>query len=172
MNKFRVNRFLQNADNRASLRQRHSHQAETSALQDEQTGFIRHPSALPLLARKKWISRFAGKKERNNTRAGIMFSSSVYYPPGTSIELTIPVRNELEIFTGSVVLVKKYADHFDIGLCLHSVDDARRAETVEQICHIEAQQKEKKYRDGLVNLDPQRVASEWSAKFGTGRSLL
>jgi len=171
VNKIRVNRFLQNEDNRQSPQLLLSSLAETGPILDEQTGFIRHPHASPLAARKKWLSRLPGWYERNSARTGIMFSSAVYYKTGSNIELTIPVGNKIEIFTGSVVLVKKYPDHFEIGLCLHRNEDAIRAKSVEQICHYEAQLKQKKYRDGPVNLDPQRVASEWSAKFGTGRSL-
>lgn len=167
MNKIRVNRFLQNANKKSLPGRWLSHQIETPPMQDEQTGFIRHPRAFPVVARKKWISRLAGKEDSNSIRAGIMFNSSVYYQPGTNIELSIQVRDKVEIFTGSVVLVKKHPDYFDIGLCLHSVADAKRAESVEQICHSEAQLKEQNYRNGPVNLDPQRVANGWSAKFGT-----
>jgi len=167
----RVNRFTQRQGS-TELLQRRNGIFNTRPIQDTQTGFIWHPQGFPIETRRIWFARSPATANDLATRVGIMFDSQLYYPPASLIELTIPVRDRIEKFTGMVVLVKKREHHFEIGLWLNQGNDASRARIVEQVCHIETYLKEKKYREGPGNLDPERVASEWIAKYAAGVPLL
>lgn len=167
----RVNRFTHRQGSIALSQRRHGI-FNTRPIQDAQTGFIWHPQGFPIETRRLWFTRAAASADNQSARVGIMFDSHLYYRPGTLIELTIPISNRIEKFTGLVVLIRRHEQHFEIGLWLNQGDDASRARIVEQICHIETYLKEKKYRDGPGNLDPERVASEWIAKYAAGVPLL
>lgn len=134
-------------------------------VEDLQTGFLCHPRGFPLEVRRKWFTRPA--MDTGKERIGLIFNSSDYHPSGTLLELIIPVRGRIETFTGTVVLVRRNQDHFEIGLWLDQGDDASRVRIVEQICHIETYLKYKKYHEGPYNLDPERVASEWISKYAS-----
>ena len=103
--------------------------------------------------------------------ASIPFSSNIfaeeYIKPGTFVEITIPLPDKTEQFTGKVVLVRQVGESYEIGLWLQHQEDASRARIVEQICHIEVYMQEKKYRDGPYNLNPDRVAREWISKYAS-----
>jgi hypothetical protein len=137
---------------------------------DSQTGFLYHPSGFPLEIRRKWFTAKPGtvSTPQQFPHIGIIFASDRYLKPGTMVEITVHMPNNLEKFTGQVVLVKHNRDHYEIGLWLSDPADAGRARIVEQVCHIEAYLKEKKYRDGPYNLNPERVAREWIAKYAGG----
>ena len=64
-------------------------------------------------------------------------------PPGTTMELSIPLRGDVQKFQGTVVMVREIATGFEISLWLVSADDASRARLVEQICHLECALSEK-----------------------------
>jgi hypothetical protein len=133
-----------------------------------QTGFLRHPVGFPLEIKRKWFTARLDPTDRQHPQIGIMFDSEKYLKPGTVIEITIHMPKNLEKFTGKVVLVKHNGDHYEIGLWLSQSSDASRARIVEQVCHIEAYLREKKYREGPYNLNPERVAKEWIAKYSGG----
>lgn len=163
----RVNRFIDRNNSTNLLHRRHA-TVNVKPIRDIQTGFICHPRGFPIEIRRKWFAGLAPATNEASSRIGIMFDSPLYYRPGTVIELSIPVYARIEKFTGTVVLIRSHPEHFEIGLWLSKGDDASRARNVEQICHIEAYMKEKKYRDGPYNLNPERVASEWIAKYAAG----
>ncbi len=166
-----VNRFIDRKNSIDPIQQRKA-VVNVKPIQDIQTGFICHPQGFPLEIRRKWFASLLPATSEQSSRIGIMFDSPIYYRPGTVIELIIPVHQRMEKFTGMVVLVRSHPDYFEIGLWLNQGDDASRARIVEQICHIEAYMKEKKYRDGPYNLNPERVAREWIAKYAAGVPLL
>ncbi len=131
---------------------------------DPQTGFIHHPRGFPLKYKRLW---FAGKMPHpgeTQSDMGLIFQSDKYLKPGAMVELTIPVRHGMEKFRGKVVMVRNKGDYFEIGLWLGRHEDASRARIVEQLCHIEAYLKEKKFRDGPYVLNPERAAAEWISK--------
>ena len=138
----------------------------STLIRDEQTGFIHHPSGFPIEYKKIWF----GFKEDELTRGsdiGLIFESEKYIRPGSSIEVTIPLRNELEKFRGKVVLVKNTGDYFEIGMWLQHQADASRARIVEQICHIESYLKNKKFKEGPYIINRERVAEEWISKYAS-----
>ena len=163
----RVNRFVDRSKSTDPVQRQHSG-VNVKPILDTQTGFICHPRGFPLEIRKKWFGGLLSVSKIESARIGIMFDSSEYLRPGTIIELVIPVQTRLEKFTGTVVFVRSHAEHYEIGLWLSQGDDASRIRIVEQLCHIEAYMKEKKYREGPYNLNPERVASEWIAKYAAG----
>lgn len=128
---------------------------------DVQTGFIHHPSGFPLEVKRLWFNDAQDTGGDTTGNIGVIFESDKYIKPGTTLEITIPLRNDVEKFRGKVVLVRNFATHFEIGLWFSCRADASRARIVEQICHIESYIQEKKYREGPYALNRDRVAEEW-----------
>lgn len=138
--------------------------ATSKPIHDLQTGFIYHPAGFPLECKRVWFNNNNGPDETECSDIGLIFESEKYIKPGITIEITIPLRHEMEKFRGKVVLVRHNGDFFEIGLWLQRRSDASRARIVEQICHIETYLKEKKYREGPYNLNPEQAAREWINK--------
>ena len=136
-------------------------------IHDVKTGFLQHPAGYPMEIKRKRFWEKLDADKQTSSRIGIMFDSDEYYKPGTNIDITIPLPNKIENFSGKVVLVKQNGDHYEIGLWLRREEDASRARIVEQICHIEVYMQEKKYREGPYNLNPDRVAREWITKYAS-----
>lgn len=136
-------------------------------IKDEQTGFIHHPVGFPIEYKRLWF----GFKDECGTASrsdiGLIFESDKYIRPGASIEITIPLRNELEKFRGKVVLVRNKGEYFEIGMWLQQQADASRARIVEQICHIESYLKDKKFKEGPYIINRERVAEEWISKYAS-----
>ena len=128
---------------------------------DVQTGFIHHPSGFPLEIKRLWFYNSETAPGDTSGNIGVIFESEKYIRPGTTLEITIPLRNDVEKFRGKVVLVRNSGTHFEIGLWFSCRAAASRARIVEQICHIESYIQEKKYRDGPYALNRDRVAEEW-----------
>jgi len=128
-------------------------------------GFIHHPSAFPLSYKKLW---FNFNKEKNHhsegeQTIGLCFRSEKYVKPGTKIEISIPLRGEVQTFRGKIVLVRNMNDHFEIGIWL-THEDVHRARVVEQICHIETYLRTKRHQDGPF-INDERIAEEWVSKY-------
>ena len=140
---------------------------KSTLIRDEQTGFIHHPAGFPIECKRLW---FGGREEVNepdSSDIGLIFDSEKYIKPGAAIEITIPFRNETEKFRGKVVLVRHNGDFYEIGIWLRQRAAASRARIVEQICHIEAYLKDKKFREGPYVINRERVAEEWINKYAS-----
>ena len=134
----------------------------TKPVQDQQTGFIHHPSGFPIEFKRVWFDwRRDLDEELESSSIGLMFESEKYFKPGTRLEITIPLRGDTACFRGQVVLVRQKGDRYEIGLWLQRRADASRARIVEQICHIETYLRERKYRDGPYALNRDRITQEW-----------
>lgn len=100
--------------------------------------FIRHPRQFPLKFRRRrawgWSMR---DKQTPTGDLGLSFVSRKYIPTGSRMELSIPLRGDVQKFHGTVVMVREIAGGYEIGLWLASADDASRARLVEEICHLE-----------------------------------
>ena len=132
---------------------------------DTQTGFLYHLRGFPLQYKRVWFNGKDDHAKGAESNVGLIFQSDKYLKPGITIEVTIPLRDDLEKFRGKVVMVRNHQDgYFEIGLWLKRWKDASRARIVEQLCHIEAYLKEKKFRDGPYVLNRERVAEEWISK--------
>ncbi len=142
-------------------------QRGTTAIKDEQTGFIHHPTGFPIECKRLWFGDPDAGKDRGGSDIGLMFDSEKYIRPGVTLEITIPLRNEIEKFRGKVVLVRHNGDCYEIGLWLRRHADASRARIVEQICHIEAYLKDKKFREGPYVINRERAAEEWITKYAS-----
>ena len=106
--------------------------------------FIRHPQQFPLeFRRTRGWGRSAREKQTPNGDLGLSFMSPKRIPPGTTMELSIPLRGDVQKFQGTVVMVREIATGSEISLWLVSADDASRARLVEQICHLECVLSEK-----------------------------
>jgi len=135
--------------------------AAAGPIRDSQTGFIHHPPGFPLEFKRIWFSGLRRDEDLRHGELGLIFDSEKYVKPGWTLEITIPVRNEITRFQGKVVLIRHGGEGYEIGLWLRRGADASRARIVEQICHIEAYTQERKYRDGPYCLNRERIAREW-----------
>ena len=100
--------------------------------------FIRHPQQFPLeFRRTRGWGRSAREQQTPNGDLGLSFVSPKHIPAGTKMELSIPLRGDVQKFHGTVVMVRGIPDGYEIGLWLASADDTSRARLVEQICHLE-----------------------------------
>ncbi len=106
--------------------------------------FIRHPQQFPLeFRRTRGWRRSAREEQTPNGDLGLSFVSPKRIRAGTAMELSIPLRGDVQKFQGTVVMVREITDGYEIGLWLASADDASRARLVEQICHLECSLQEK-----------------------------
>ncbi len=140
---------------------------KSTLIRDEQTGFIHHPAGFPIECKRLWFCDPDKGVELGHSEIGLIFDSEKYIKPGVTIEITIPLRNEMEKFRGKVVLVRHNGDFYEIGMWLRRRTDASRARIVEQICHIEAYLKEKKFKEGPYVINRERVAEEWITKYAS-----
>ena len=128
-------------------------------------GFIHHPAGFPIEYRRIWSPFWQGDIGQDGPgKMGLCFESDKYIKPGTTLEVSIPLRGETQVFKGKVVLVKSQADHYAIGLWLASAADTMRIRIVEQICHIEAYVMHKHYKEGPF-ISRERVTEEWISRF-------
>lgn len=139
----------------------------STLIRDEQTGFIHHPAGFPIECKRLWFAEPDEHTDMGHSDIGLIFDSEKYIKPGVTIEITIPLRNEIEKFRGKVVLVRHNGDFYEIGIWLRRHADASRARIVEQICHIEAYLKEKKFREGPYVINRERAAEEWISKYAS-----
>ena len=156
-----LSRNSKRTNRRKHVRMRTAELTHSKPIHDLQTGFIHHPTGFPLDCKRVWFGKEGDPDEPECRDIGLIFESEKYVKPGATIEVTIPLRNEIERFRGKVVLVRHNGDYFEIGIWLNRRSDASRARIVEQICHIETYLKQKKYREGPYNLNPDQAAKEW-----------
>lgn len=158
----RLNRPL---GNRKSFVPRRPAATLSGPVRDGQTGFIQHATGTPLQYRRL---RPGGRRPQDRTQntgeIGLMFQTDEYIRPGSMLEISIPLRDEVARFRGRVVLVKTNADHYEIGVWMNRAADASRMRIVEQICHIESYLQQRKFQDGPYNLNRERLAAEWIAE--------
>ncbi len=140
---------------------------KSTLIRDEQTGFIHHPAGFPIECKRLWFGDSEKNDDMGQSEIGLIFDSEKYIKPGVSIEITIPLRNEIEKFKGKVVLVRHNGDYYEIGMWLRRHSDASRARIVEQICHIEAYLTDKKFREGPYVINRERAAEEWISKYAS-----
>ena len=132
---------------------------------DGQTGFLRHAAGFPLQYRRLRRESRAGRRDiAESGRIGLMFESDEYVKPGTVLEISIEMPLEDSRFRGRVVLVRHHGEHFQIGVWLEHAADASRMRIVEQMCHIEAYLKQRKFTDGPYSINRERLAAEWIAE--------
>jgi len=161
----RVNRYIKESSRTDRVGGRPAHRLRNKPILDAQTGFLHHAIRFPLKIKRKWLDFTKHVVVPDSPQIGLLFESDTYIKPGTRIEISILLPGKTEKFSGRVVLVKHNGDHFEIGLWLNHRDDASRARIIEQCCHIESYLQERKYHDGPYNLNPEKVAEEWIAKY-------
>lgn len=108
---------------------------ESSPFLHRDSGFLRHPEPYPheIRALPLWQQR----RHQPCQGMGIVCHSRRHISPGTWAELTIPVRDQQEVFIGRVVMVRETSAGYDVGLCLESEDDGARLRIIEQYCYMD-----------------------------------
>jgi hypothetical protein len=137
----------------------------TQPVRDDQTGFIHHPTGVPIEIRRIWFGGWRRHPHTERSDIGFIFESERYLPPGATVEVTIPLRSEQQRFRGRIVLVRHNGRCCEIGLWLPAPEEAGRLRIVEQICHIEAYLQQRKYSDGPYALNRERLAAEWIDRY-------
>jgi hypothetical protein len=133
---------------------------ETKAGNKIRNGFIRHPQQFPLEAKRLRSWGRATRMETSTGDIGLSFVSRKYIPTGSEMELSIPLRGDVQKFHGHVVLVREIAGGYEIGVWLASKDEASRARLVEQICELECSLRSKA---GEPAASPRKSASRPAA---------
>jgi hypothetical protein len=110
---------------------------ESKADNKIRNGFIRHPQQFPLEAKRLRSWGRSTRMETSTGDIGLSFVSRKYIPTGSEMELSIPLRGDVQKFHGHVVLVREIVGGYEIGVWLASADEASRARLVEQICELE-----------------------------------
>ncbi|MGR9090981.1 MAG: hypothetical protein ACU85U_10430 [Gammaproteobacteria bacterium] len=110
---------------------------ETNAGNKIRNDFIHHPQQFPLEAKRLRSWGRSTRMESSTGDMGLSFVSRKYIPPGSEMELSIPLRGDVQKFHGHVVLVREIVGGYEIGVWLASADEASRARIVEQICQLE-----------------------------------
>jgi hypothetical protein len=141
------------------------HRLGSQPVRDDQTGFIHHPSGVPIEIRRIWFGDWRARRSADRSDIGFIFESERYLPPGATVEVTIPTRAGNQRFRGKIVLVRHNGECHDLGLWLPVAEEAVRLRIVEQICHIEAYLQQKKYAEGPYALNRERIAAEWIDRY-------
>ena len=130
--------------------------------------FIRHPQQFPLEYRRTRGWRWSAREEQTpNGDLGLSFVSPKRIRTGTTMELSIPLRGDVQKFQGTVVMVREIANGYEIGLWLASPGDTSRARLVEQICHLECSLREKP--DQPRSVLPARNRRKYRVRSGFGQ---
>ena len=130
-------------------------------------GFIYHPSGFPIEWRylRSW-QKTSSIEYHGEGHMGLCFEADQYIRPGSQLEITIPLRGEMQKFTGRVILVRNMGDRCEVGIWFNNKADVGRIRIVEQICHIEVYLKHKRHHEGPF-VSPERVAQEWITRFAS-----
>lgn len=130
-------------------------------------GFMVHPACFPTRVRRLWFwERPWFRADAALAGIGVLFHSDQYISPGEWIELSIPLRREIQKFTGRVVLVRVVPDGYEVGLLLANEADGARCRIVEQICQIESYLWQRR-REGR-SLHREQAAREWIDRYAAG----
>ena len=128
-------------------------------------GFIHHPPGLPILC-KTLKNKAAHSVSSEAGNIGLCFEWEHYIKPGSLLQIEIPLRGEIQKFSGRGILVRSKDSGFEIGIWLDNKSDSARIRIVEQICHIEVYLKHKRHHEGPF-VSPERVAQEWINRFAS-----
>ena len=99
--------------------------------------FIPPPAQFPLRCRRRLRLPWQHSQHGGGGDVGLRFVSPAYLPPGSPVELEIPLRGTRQRFRATVVLVRETRAGFEIGVWFADADDAARARLVEHICRTE-----------------------------------
>jgi len=95
---------------------------------------------------------------------GLAFLSSRPFEVMQLVTITIPVLDQNNRLTGSVVWCEKSGDGYEIGIEFEKSRDTYRMRMIEQICHIEHYRKEVERQEGR-RLSSQDAADEWISRY-------
>ena len=133
--------------------------------------FIRHPISIPItfsmVALPEETSPIAHYTNlKDISEGGLSFTSPIAVEPGSTISITIPLTQSPFTAKGVVRWCKRIENSFYVGVQFNDEYSKFNVRMVEQICHIEAYQKEVYQKEGR-ELSLQEAALEWIKKFST-----
>jgi hypothetical protein len=127
--------------------------------------FIRHPSEIPIEAKRSYKLAYNLLHLHNISLGGLAFKSAIAWTPGTVISIRVPLIDpNFETF-GKVVWCKKQQEdtNFDVGVEFMQANDAFRARMVEQVCQIEQYKRRLEQQGRKVSID--EAAMEWINRY-------
>lgn len=121
--------------------------------------YIRHTTDVPLQVQAT-DSTGPDTRLKNFSCGGLSFSSAHPIDTGQRLALSIDLGDPPFEIEGEVVWCHPQQDHYLIGVCFHTDQDAYSVRMVEQLCRIE-EYREKIRRTEGRELDPDQAAREW-----------
>lgn len=121
--------------------------------------YIRHPTDVPLTVQAA-DTQNPGARLKNFSCGGLSFCSDRALTPGQTLRLSIDIEEPPFEIDGQVVWCHVQDEHYLIGVCFHSDQDAFSVRMVEQLCRIE-EYREKVQRTEGRTLNRDQAAREW-----------
>src|SRR3970040_2148496 len=89
----------------------------TPSFRSVHNDFIPHPARFPLRYRRTGLwQRRLHRADDSAGDLGLTFRSRKRLPIGAAIEVSIPLRGDVQKFRGTVVLVREMAEDYEIGV--------------------------------------------------------
>ncbi|PAU65262.1 pilus assembly protein PilZ [Pseudomonas sp. PIC25] len=125
--------------------------------------FLRHPSEMPVELVLGEQTLLPSQRLHNISLGGVACNSSCGFPPGTPIELRIPLLGDDAHYAGVVAWCRKQEADYLIGIAFVDEDNLFRARMVEQICHIEQYRRQREQETGEA-IPVEACAQEWISR--------
>lgn len=126
--------------------------------------YIRHPADIPLEYAVHGPNRLRQERMSNVSFGGLCFHSPDELELGTTIHISIPVREPPFEVDGVVAWTSADAEGFAVGVAFDEQAVKYSVRMVEQICHIEQYRRDMAMKEGR-RLNGDQAAREWIAKF-------
>lgn len=122
--------------------------------------YIRHPTDIPLHFCLADDAEHEDPHPRDISAGGISFSTEEWLEPGQNLNIRIEVNQQPFSIDGKVVWCHPQNDHYLVGVCFQSSEEAFAVRMVEQVCHIE-HYREVVRRQEHRDLTTEEAAREW-----------
>lgn len=122
--------------------------------------YIRHPTDIPLHYHVAEESENEAPHPRDISAGGISFSTDHKLNAGQKLDIQIEVNGQPFSIEGKVVWCHPQNDHYLVGVCFQTPEEAFAVRMVEQVCHIE-QYREAVMRQEHRDLTTEEAAREW-----------
>ena len=119
--------------------------------------YIRHPTDVPLTVQAA-DTQNPDARLKNFSCGGLSFCSDRELTPGQTLRLSINIEEPPFEIDGQVVWCQNQDEHYVIGVCFHTDQDAFSVRMVEQLCRIE------EYREKVQRLEGRRLNRDQAAR--------
>lgn len=126
--------------------------------------YIRHARGHPIYYDQP--PRYATQRPSHaeGDQCGIYFEASRPFHSGSSIHVTIPVRQQEFHFLARICWTQPRRSGYEVGVVFSGKSECFRARMVEQLCYIEAYRESMHSSEGR-ELDMEAAAMEWITRY-------